>query len=243
MSKPIELIIFDCDGVVIESEIISAQVLIEKLAEFGVDIDVAYVQQHFLGCNFASVKQKIKENLHTELPESFEEYYRSALLTEFERLLNLTDGFGQMLSTLSVPYCIATSSSAKRTAKALSVVGLTESFGSNIFTAEEVVNGKPAPDLFLHAAKSMGFTPEQCLVFEDSFFGVTAAIRAEMSVVHYKGGKHISATADKTASDDNADKTASDDNAENSVAKQYPNVPVLNHWRDFASLPFNFCKA
>lgn len=223
MNNQIELIIFDCDGVVIDSEIISALVLVNKLKAQDVNIDVAYVQQHFLGCSFKSVKQKIKDNLNTCLPETFEQDYRNELLLEFDALLKPTDGFIDMLATLNLPYCIATSSTAVRTAKALSVVGLTEQFGEHIFTAEEVIHGKPAPDLFLHAAKSMGVAPENCLVFEDSYFGVTAAIKANMDVVHYKGGKHIS-------------------NEECRVAQTYSNVKVLNHWSELSAMNLNFIK-
>ena len=224
MKNKIDLIIFDCDGVVIDSEIISAQVLIRKLKQYDVNIDMDYVQQHFLGCNFPSVKQKIKDNLNRELPLTFEDDYRNTLLNEFDALLKPTEGFINMLEKISLPNCIATSSSALRTAKALSVVYLTEHFKENIFTAEEVSNGKPAPDLFLHAAKSMGVKPENCLVIEDSYFGVTAAIRANMNVIHYKGGKHISA-------------------GECRVSKEYPQVPVLTHWNDLFALNKNIAQS
>ncbi|WP_282166762.1 HAD family hydrolase [Shewanella japonica] len=218
MKHDIDLIIFDCDGVVIDSEIISANVLIDELFPYGINIDIDYVQQHFLGCNFQSVKQKIKSNLQVQLPDSFEARYHQVLLTAFETQLTTTEGFKAFLASLTIPFCIATSSSKKRTDKALDIVGLTDFFNkNNIFTADEVENGKPAPDLFLHAAKQMQVNKQHCLVIEDSFFGGSAAKNANMSVVHYVGGKHL---PDGT----------------NIVSSVFSDVPVLDNWRKFSEL-------
>lgn len=214
MNTKIELVIFDCDGVVIDSEILSAQVLINMLVEKGVDIDRAYVQQHFLGCNFKTVSQKIANAFNVTLPESFEGDYREALLNEFETSLTTTDGISDVLKNLAVPICIATSSSPARTAKALSVVSLSKYFSNTVFTSSEVKRGKPAPDLFLHAAKQMGVKPKHCLVIEDSKAGVSAAIDANMQVLHYSGGQHMQ-------------------EAINHVHKAYSNVAHLTHWKQF----------
>ena len=214
MNTKIELVIFDCDGVVIDSEILSAQVLINMLVEKGVDIDRAYVQQHFLGCNFKAVSQKIANAFNVTLPESFEGDYRDALLNEFETSLTTTDGISDVLKNLAVPICIATSSSPVRTAKALSVVSLSKYFSNTVFTSSEVKRGKPAPDLFLHAAKQMGVEPKHCLVIEDSKAGVSAAIDANMQVLHYSGGQHMQ-------------------EAINHVHKAYPHIAHLTHWEQF----------
>ncbi|UJF21197.1 HAD family hydrolase [Shewanella sp. OMA3-2] len=215
-TKP-KLVIFDCDGVVIDSEVISANVLIDKLAVLGAQIDMAFVQQHFLGCQFATVAAKINSLLNITLPQAFELQYREQLLLAFERDLTVTNGIKEVLSALTVPFCIATSSSLPRTTKALAVVGLSDVFAGNVFTGSEVENGKPAPDLFLHAAKRMGVAPEQCLVIEDSFFGVSAAVAANMPVIHYVGGRHISYH-------------------NHPVAKTFPQVTALTDWQDFAQL-------
>jgi HAD superfamily hydrolase (TIGR01509 family) len=223
MSPKPKLVIFDCDGVVIDSEVISANVLIDKLAVLGAHIDMAFVQQHFLGCQFATVAAKINSLLNITLPPTFELQYREQLLLAFERDLTVTQGIKDVLTRLTVPFCIATSSSLPRTTKALAVVGLGDVFAGNVFTASEVVNGKPAPDLFLHAAKRMGVAPEECLVIEDSFFGVTAAVAANMPVIHYVGGGHI--------------------NYHNHpVTNVFPQVPVLNNWPDFAKLMPNIVR-
>lgn len=221
MNTDTQLIIFDCDGVIIDSEVISAKVLIDKLAELGCTIDMAFVQEHFLGCQFTTVADKVKRLLSTSLPQHFEEEYRQQLLVEFEKNLTVTDGIKSVLSSLKVPYCIATSSSLPRTTRALEVVGLTEVLGSHIFTASQVKQGKPAPDLFLYAADAMGVKPQHCLVIEDSYFGVSAAITANMDVIHYVGGGHI---IDRL------------DNELHRVSQVFPTVPVLSHWQNFDRL-------
>lgn len=213
----IELIIFDCDGVLIDSEIISATVLIDKLLSLGITIDIDYVQQHFLGRSFNSVKDHIKTQFNVALSDSFEYEYREALLAEFDNSLQTTQGVEAILTQLKVPFCLATSSSPKRTQTALNIVGLSAYFSERVFTAAEVINGKPAPDLFLHAANKMKVKPENCLVIEDSLAGVTAAKSAGMSVIHYKGGKHMT---DKI----------------HAVSKTYPEVKVMQHWNEFAQM-------
>lgn len=222
-----QLVIFDCDGVVIDSEVISAKVLIDKLAALGASVDMAFVQKHFLGCQFSTVAAKVENLLSIVLPNEFEAQYREQLLIEFEDNLGLTNGIKTVLSQLNVPYCIATSSSVARTTKALAIVGLTDSFTECVFTASEVNYGKPAPDLFLHAAKSMGVMPEHCLVIEDSFFGVSAAIAANMAVIHYVGGGHI---------------LVSDGCEPHPVKQVYPMVPVLKHWHQFQQLMPNLIR-
>ncbi|WAJ72211.1 HAD family hydrolase [Catenovulum adriaticum] len=217
MNNNIDLIIFDCDGVLIDSEIISATVLIDKLLTVGITIDIDYVQRHFLGCSFSSVKDMIHDQFNVTLANSFEYEYRIALLEEFDKSLQTTEGIKTILNQLTVPFCLATSSSPKRTETALNIVGLTSYFSQRIFTAAEVINGKPAPDLFLHAANKMKVKPENCLVIEDSMAGVTAALAAGMKVIHYKGGLHMS-------------------DEEHAVSKAYPEVEVMRHWNEFTKL-------
>lgn len=217
MNNNIKLIIFDCDGVLIDSEIISATVLIEKLRELRVDIDFQYVQRHFLGYSFKSVREKVFDNFHVNLPKSFEAEYRTVLLEQFRCELQPTDGVQALLSGLQLQFCLATSSSPERTAEALRISGLEDFFTAKIFTAEDVSQGKPAPDLFLYAATKMGVAPSECLVIEDSHAGVTAAISAGMQVAHYTGGRHLAGTVSK-------------------VIDAFPHVPVIPHWKDLVEL-------
>lgn len=185
-----KLVIFDCDGVLIDSESISAAVLIKELRAINIDICFDYVLKNFLGRSFPMVTADIRDKFGLTLPDNFEEQYRSKLLDEFERCLKVTQGVTDVLHNLSVKSCVATSSSPGRVARSLELVKLKDYFGSNVFTASEVKKGKPAPDLFLYSAQMMEVNPENCLVIEDSEFGVQAALNAGMAVVRYLGGSH-----------------------------------------------------
>lgn len=189
--QKIELVIFDCDGVLIDSEVISGKVLISLLTERGVNIDFAYVQQNFIGRSFQKVAVEIGESFGLELSYDFEVTYRAKLLKAFETELKPTDGVAKILALLNVNICVATSSSPERVGKSLQITRLAKYFGDNVYTASLVENGKPAPDLFLLAAKNMGVEPANCLVVEDSIPGMQAAINANMPVYHYAGGSHL----------------------------------------------------
>jgi HAD superfamily hydrolase (TIGR01509 family) len=187
----IDLVIFDCDGVLIDSEIISAQMLVEELAKLGVDIDLAYVAKHFLGRSYPTVMEQIRREFSLTLPGDFEDLYRARLLEAFERDLKIMPHVADVLRGLKVPYCIATSSSPMRAAKSLQLVGLGHLAGPNLFTSTMVARGKPAPDLFLFAAAKMQADPARCLVIEDSLTGVRAARAAGMPVWRFIGGSHL----------------------------------------------------
>lgn len=187
----IELVIFDCDGVLIDSEIISAGILIDQLRSIGVNVDLDYVQCNFLGRSFPKVAQDIRDRIGVQLPENFESQYRSTLLTVFESDLEKTNGLEDMLNRLRPKACVATSSSPQRAKRSLELVGLDHRFGDHVFTASEVANGKPAPDLFLHTARSMNVPAANCLIVEDSLPGISAAIAAEMSVMRFVGASHL----------------------------------------------------
>ncbi|RUS60992.1 HAD family hydrolase [Pseudorhodobacter sp. E13] len=186
-----DLVIFDCDGVLIDSEIISARMLVAELAGMGVSIDMAYVAHHFLGRSYPTVMKVIKQDFGVNLTPEFEESYRTRLLAAFARDLKAITHVHDVLGALSVPWCIATSSSPVRAKQSLGITGLSEVVGSKLFTASEVPNGKPAPDLFLHAAAKMGATPARCLVIEDSLNGIRAARAAGMPVWRFVGGSHL----------------------------------------------------
>ena len=186
----IGLVIFDCDGVLIDSEHISARVLVELAAEVGVAFDAAYVRQHFLGRSFPTVARTIREEFATDLPADFEARYRARLLDRFETELRPTDGVLDVLRRLAVPACVATSSSPPRAARSLEIAGL-QGFFDHVFTASLVARGKPAPDLFLHAAAVLGADPARCLVVEDSRPGLLAARAAGMRVAGFTGGAHL----------------------------------------------------
>ena len=187
----VDLVIFDCDGVLIDSEIISAQMLVAELARLGVAIDLDYVARHFLGRSYPTVMQQIREEFGLNLPEAFEEQYRNRLLAAFERDLTIMPGIAEVIGALAVPYCIATSSSPRRARRSLEIVAFPGLEETPLFTASMVEHGKPAPDLFLLAAKKMGVKPRDCLVIEDSLNGIRAAHAAGMEVLRFTGGTHL----------------------------------------------------
>ena len=187
----VDLVIFDCDGVLIDSEIISAQMLVAELARLGVAIDLDYVARHFLGRSYPTVMQQIREEFGLDLPEAFEEQYRNRLLAAFERDLTIMPGVAEVVAGLAVPYCIATSSSPRRARRSLEIVAFPRLEETPLFTASMVEHGKPAPDLFLYAAEKMGVKPADCLVIEDSLNGIRAAHAAGMEVLRFTGGTHL----------------------------------------------------
>ena len=191
----IDLVIFDCDGVLIDSEIISARMLVDSLASLGVQIDLPYVAQHFLGRSYPTVMAQIRREFGLDLPDDFEDVYRARLLAAFERDLTIMPGVRQVIDRLDRPYCVATSSSPKRVDQSLRLVGLSHLLGPHLFTSTMVARGKPAPDLFLHAAAVMGADPARCLVIEDSLNGVKAGVAAGMVVWRFTGGSHLRGTA------------------------------------------------
>jgi HAD superfamily hydrolase (TIGR01509 family) len=188
---PIDLVIFDCDGVLIDSEGLSARVLLSALSRLGAEVDFDYFCVNFVGRSFPTVARDIRDTFALFLPEGFERDYRRDLLAAFEKELTLTPGIARVLERLAVRSCVATSSSRERATTSLRVVGLTARFGADVFTASEVSRGKPAPDLFLHAAARMNTDPARCLVIEDSLPGVEAAESAGMQVLRYTGGAHL----------------------------------------------------
>jgi HAD superfamily hydrolase (TIGR01509 family) len=191
LAPDFDLVIFDCDGVLIDSEIISARMLITELARLGVHIDLDYVARHFLGRSYPTVMAQIRQEFHLDLPADFEDRYRDRLLDAFRRDLNIMPGVLPVLDELVVPYCVATSSSPRRVEMSLHLVGLADRAQGAVFTASQVARGKPAPDLFLFAAAEMGHAPGRTLVIEDSLTGVRAALAAGMTVWRFTGGSHF----------------------------------------------------
>lgn len=186
-----DLVIFDCDGVLIDSEVISARMLIAELKGYGVEMDMAFVSRHFLGRSYPVVLREVRERWGVALPAEFEDDYRARLLAAFGRELRVMPGAVEVVEALGRPYCLATSSSPERLASSLRLTGLAALFEGRSFTASEVARGKPAPDLFLHVAARMGVVPGRCLVIEDSLNGVRAGLAAGMEVWRFVGGSHL----------------------------------------------------
>lgn len=186
-----ELVIFDCDGVLVDSEMLSAGVLMAMMTEEGFPLSQEAFRSDFLGRSFAAAALRAKERFGRPLPGDFEARYRDRLFAALAAGLKPMDGVAEVLGALSVPFCLATSSSPRRLALSLHASGLASYFEGRCFTASEVPRGKPAPDLFLHAAARMGVAPAQCLVIEDSELGVRGGLAAGMEVWHFAGGCHV----------------------------------------------------
>lgn len=184
------LVIFDCDGVLVDSEPISIRVLLEVVAEAGVNIDEEVGYRRFLGRSMASVAAMLEEEFGLAVKDRHLAEARARLYESFRRDLKPTAGIFAALDALALPYCVASSSQPERIRLALSLSGLLERFEPHIYSASMVDKGKPAPDLFLHAARSMGFRPADCVVIEDSAAGIEAARRAGMRVFAYTGASH-----------------------------------------------------
>lgn len=187
----IDLVIFDCDGVLIDSEIISARMLVAELAGLGLRIDLDYVARHFLGRSYPTVMASIRSEFGLDLPPAFEDQYRARLMAAFEAGLQIMPHVRQVIDTMALPFCVATSSSPMRAQRSLQMVGLSDLAGERLFTATMVQNGKPAPDLFLLCAERHGAEPSRCLVIEDSLNGIRAAKAAGMPVWRFVGGSHL----------------------------------------------------
>lgn len=216
----IELVIFDCDGVLVDSEVIAVDLLLSELRAIDVNLSVDYFNQHFLGRSFANVKNKIFDSYQVVLAADFEANFEQRLLKVFETKLQPTPGIRLVLEKLDIAYCVATSSSPTRTQKALQLTDLSDLCAENVFTASQVKHGKPAPDLFLFAAAKMGVKPENCLVIEDSISGLQAAQAAGMLVWQYIGGSHM------TAATPSSPDTNNDDNLCSSIAR-------FSNWQNF----------
>jgi HAD superfamily hydrolase (TIGR01509 family) len=188
-----DLIIFDCDGVLVDSEMLSASVLTQQLAEIGIDLSITQFRDEFLGRGFASASQRLKQRTGKNLPASFAGDYFTRLNAVFASELQPMPGVKALLRALDVPYCVASGSIPPRLDYSIKVTGLEPYFGDRVYSAARVKNSKPAPDLFLYAATQHGVTPARCLVIEDSEMGVRAGLAAGMCVWHFAGGAHIKA--------------------------------------------------
>ena len=189
-TEPPALVIFDLDGVLADSEPLSAAALIAELAEIGHEVTPAEVRRDFLGRSFPTVAAGLRARLGAAFPADFEDRYRRRLFAAFDAGLGPTPGAAEMLARLRVPARIATSSTPRRARHALELCGFWDRFGAALDTASEVPNGKPAPDLFLLSAARAGVPPHRCLVIEDSAPGIAAARAAGMASVLYLGGGH-----------------------------------------------------
>jgi len=182
-----DLVIFDCDGVLVDSEPITVCVLSAMMAELGLrDTEEAW-RQGFIGLAMPSWVHRIEERLGRPLPPEFPTVFYAQLDAAFRRELCAIPGVKDALDRIPVPVCVASNGNPVKIRTALALTDLLHYFHGYVFSAADVGRGKPYPDLFLHAARVMGATPERCAVVEDSPLGVQAARAAGMMVYGYAG--------------------------------------------------------
>ncbi len=187
------LTIFDCDGVLIDSELIALDVLSAMMGGYGHPMSVAACQDAYMGMHNADIVRAIEARIGRALPPDEGARLRARIIDRFHGELRAVAGVADALARLPGPRCVASSSDRARIALTLRLTGLDGFFGSHIFSGAEVARGKPAPDLFLHAARVMGVAPGDCVVVEDAVAGVRAGVAAGMPVVGFTGGSHTDA--------------------------------------------------
>ncbi|MGW7521436.1 HAD family hydrolase [Streptomyces sp. NPDC054796] len=184
-----DVVIFDNDGVLVDSEPLSNRILAGYLTELGHPTSYEDSLRDYMGAAVHRVHDLVRERSGKQLPEDFDEVFHRRVFDAFRRELAPVPGIGDVLVELAaqgVPYCVASSGSHERIRVALRTTGLYDHFGEErIFSSQDVGRGKPAPDLFLHAAERMGVPPARCAVVEDSVLGVRAAVAAGMDVYGY----------------------------------------------------------
>jgi HAD superfamily hydrolase (TIGR01509 family) len=185
---PFELVIFDCDGVLVDSERIAIRVEAEYLAELGWPLSEAEIVERFMGRTTEFMDEAIEAQLGSRLPTDWKDQFRRRYLEAYAADLAPVDGITEALDRITIPTCVASSGSHDKLRFTLGHTGLYERFEGRIFSGYEVAAGKPAPDLFLHAAATMGADPARCAVVEDTRWGVLAARAAGMRAFGYAGG-------------------------------------------------------
>ncbi|MEU6779964.1 HAD family hydrolase [Nonomuraea angiospora] len=179
----VDLVIFDCDGVLVDSEPISVRVGTAALRRLGWSIDETEYIERFVGCTNDYWEEQVGET-----PPGWRDQLRAEYTAAVKAELRAVRGIQEALDRLTVPSCVASNGRHSVIRNSLELVGLAGRFDGRVFSAEDVARGKPEPDLFLHAAATLGAEPERCVVVEDSPFGVTAAVRAGMRCLAFAGG-------------------------------------------------------
>lgn len=188
--RKIDLVIFDGDGVLLDSERISCECATAALQSVGLQIDIDTVFRRFVGVSRDDMAKQVAAEGYPVGP-NFATDLEHSIVDAFEKRLRAIPGVEQALSQIRLPVCVASGSPLPYVQRGLQLTGLSRFFGTHLFTASMVSRGKPAPDLFFYAAKKMGVAAEHCLVIEDSATGVKAANAAGMPVFWFLGGSHI----------------------------------------------------
>lgn len=181
-----KLIIFDCDGVLVDSEEISIRALVMCLKDCGViRNEKQFDPRSYKGAKLAVILEAIERESQSKLPANFESTYRRKMGDLFATELKPVEGIAEALSKIPYAICVASSGPVEKIKRSLELTSLLDRFGENLFSSYAVGSWKPEPGIFLHAAKQMGASPENCIVVEDAVLGIEAAVRAGMKPLAY----------------------------------------------------------
>jgi HAD superfamily hydrolase (TIGR01509 family) len=189
-NRKFDLIIFDCDGVLVDSELISCRAHSQTLTRHGYAITADQVLERFLGVSDREARATIETETGRKLPDDFEAQVKQATLQFYAGDLRAISNVGEAIAAIDLPKCVASSGTPEKIRHGLICADLYDVLAPNIFSATQVKRGKPAPDLFLFAAERMRASPARCLVIEDSVPGIAGALAAGMSVLGFHGGSH-----------------------------------------------------
>ncbi|MCA0153968.1 HAD family hydrolase [Winogradskyella vincentii] len=184
MSK-YKCIIFDCDGVLVDSEPLSNQVMVDIANELGANINLDYALRNFKGNSFNNCAEQISNLIGKEVPRDLEDIYRQRSFEKFRNEIKPIEGIKAVLDVLNVPFCVASSGPESKIKLNLELTGLLEYFIDNIFSCYTIGKWKPDPSIFIWAATTMGYSPNECLIIEDSIIGVNAALKGGFDVFGY----------------------------------------------------------
>ena len=180
--KKYKCVIFDCDGVLVDSEPLAEATIAVMANEIGIDINIEYAKRNFKGDSFKNILNHIESKFNTSLPNNFESEYRRRSFEMFTKKLKPVEGILNVIKSLNIPFCVASSGPQNKIKHNLKLTGLLPYFEDRIFSCYDIQKWKPEPDIFLHAASSMGFSVDECIVVEDTLIGITAALQGGFDV-------------------------------------------------------------
>jgi HAD superfamily hydrolase (TIGR01509 family) len=182
MSAPFQLLILDCDGVLVDSERIVAVIMAKLLADEGLRLPVGEIVARYIGHSGEAGRRLIERDLGHALPGRFFDALRQQTSEALATDLRPVDGVFEALAAIDVPTCVASNGSREKMDRSLAFTGLAGRFAGRTFSAADVARPKPAPDLLLYAARTLGAAPERCAVVDDTVVGIDAAVAAGMTV-------------------------------------------------------------
>ncbi len=178
-------ILFDCDGVLVDSEATSIRVLVDMAADIGLTLDLSEAVQHYSGHALHYCLDHIEAQSAHKFPDNKVQIYKQRTFADFRQNLQAIDGVEAVLQQLECPICVASNAPLDKIELNLNLLNFSHYFKGHLYSAYQLQKWKPDPDLFLHAAQQMGFAPKECAVIEDSLAGVQAAVRGGFDVFTY----------------------------------------------------------